>query len=69
MTVTETLIRKVFDLSESQQKKVLVFIEKLDDYPANDPYGICVDIRTDLSFDDFKRNRQMIWGKSTDEEI
>lgn len=34
-----------------------------------DPYGICADIRSDLSFDEFQKNRQELWGNSTDEEI
>jgi hypothetical protein len=75
MTVTETLIRRVFDLSEEQKYKVLIFLEKLqaptspESKPLLDPYGICADIRTDLSFEEFKKNRQALWGHSTDEEI
>jgi len=75
MTVTETVIRRFFDLSEIQRYKVLVFIEKLAVQPANqpkhlkDPYGICADIRTDLSFDEFQQNRQTLWGQSTDGEL
>jgi hypothetical protein len=75
MTVTETVIRRVFDLTEEQRYKLLIFIEKLAVQPANqpkplkDPYGIGADIRTDLSFEEFKQNRQALWGQSTDEEL
>jgi hypothetical protein len=75
MTVTETVIRRFFDLSEEQRYKVLVFIEKLavqsanQSEPLKDPYGICADIRTDLSFEEFQQNRQTLWGQSTDEEL
>jgi len=75
MTVTETVIRRFFDLSEDQRYKVLGFIEKLAVNPSvrpktlPDPYGICADIRTDLSFEEFQQNRQTLWGQSTDEEL
>ena len=73
MTVTETLIRRLFDLSEAEKHKILIFIEKLDiSSPAkrktlNDPYGICADIRTNLNFEAFQKNRQSLWGQSTND--
>jgi hypothetical protein len=72
MTVTETLIRRVFELSEEQKHNVLRFIENLEVQSATkakpllDPYGICADIRTDLSFEEFQQNRQALWGHSAE---
>jgi hypothetical protein len=73
MTVTETLIRRVFELSEEKRYKVLIFIYNLRVHsatnanPLPDPYGTCADIRTNLSFEEFQQNRQALWGHSTEE--
>ena len=75
MTVTETLIRKIIDLPEECRWKVLTFVEHLELESSGkqqlpiDPYGLCADIRSDLSFEEFQKNRQEMWGGSTDTEV
>ncbi len=47
------------DMSESED------IHIAEKHPV-DPYGICADIRSDLSFDEFQKNRHELWGSSKD---
>jgi len=72
MTVTETLFRKILDLSEPQRQAVLVLVERLEHSTTRetwqDPYGCCADIRTDLSLEEFQQHRRELWGTSTAEE-
>ena len=72
MTVPEQVMSKLAALSDEQQRQVLEFIEKLEPRPKQplfDPYGSCADLRTDLPFGEFQKNRQEMWGHATDKEL
>ena len=72
MTIGLSLMSKLSRLSEEQQRVVLEYVEKLGAGTAKgmlDPHGICADLRSDLSWDEFQRNRQEMWGAATDSEL
>lgn len=66
MTVTETLIQKILELPEARREEVLHFVENLGQKPEREEgrpsqlYGMCADIRSDLTFEDFKKVRQQM---------
>lgn len=71
MTRATRVYLKLNTLSEQQQQEVLEFVENLPvtpKVPLIDPYGTCADLRTNLSFEEFKKNRQEMWGNATDKE-
>ena len=72
MTVSEHVITRLAVLSEEQRRQVLEFITQLEPptkTPLIDPYGLFADLRTDLSFEEFKQHRQEMWGHATDGEF
>lgn len=73
MTNTEMLIHKFFRLPEHHQQKILIFIDTLAEPQVSvkapiDPYGMCADFCTDLSFEEFKQNRREMWSGQPREE-
>lgn len=72
MGLAGLVVTKLSALSEEQQRQVLEFIDKLQPpcrQPLQDAYGSCADLRTDLPFEEFQKNRQEMWGDSTEQEI
>ncbi len=72
MSTALQLMTMVSRLSEDQQRDVLSYAEKLAGGHKTrpvDPHGICADLRCDLSFDEFQKNRQEMWGSATEKEI
>ncbi len=72
MTTPMQVVEKLQALSEEQQRCVLEFIEKLEQRPKqtlSDPYGVCADLRMDLPFEEFQKNRKEMWGDATDKEL
>lgn len=72
MTTAMQVMRKLQALPEEQQRQVLEFIDQLEarpKQPLSDPYGVCTDLRTGLSFEEFRTNRQEMWGDATDKEL
>ena len=75
MTVSDVLIPKILALPPERQRDVLDFVEKLESEAQTPPherqsaYGLCADLKVDLSFEDFKKNREEMWGRSTEEEL
>lgn len=75
MTVSETLIHKMLTLPEDKRRQVLEFVERLEQEstaPAERRqklYGLCSDVRSDLPFEEFRKVRDEMWGRSTDEEL
>jgi hypothetical protein len=73
MTTAIRLMSKLSRLTEDQQRDVLDYVEKLttDDTkkPPLNPHGSCADLRSDLPFDEFQKNRQEMWGNATDVEF
>jgi hypothetical protein len=72
MTTMGQLLAKLAQLTEEQQRQVLAYIEHLQGEatkPLFDPYGMCADLRTDLPFEEFKKNRQEMWGNATEMEL
>ena len=72
ITIAGQLLTKLYALSEEQRRKVLQYAQQLESQakkPALDPYGSCADLRTDLPFEEFQKNRQEMWGDATDKEI
>ena len=75
MTTAIQLMSKLSRLSEDQQRIVLQYVENLvadaKKTPVNpfNPYGFCADLRSDLSLEEFQRNRQEMWGSTSDEEF
>ena len=69
MTLPEIVLHKLRRIPEERQREVLAFVEKIEaecsdkGQPWHDPYGCCADLRTDLSLEEFQRNRQEMWGK------
>jgi hypothetical protein len=71
MTITGQVITKLARLTDEQQRAVLEYVERLESNakkPALDPYGACADLRTDLPFEEFQKNRQEMWGDATEKE-
>jgi len=72
MTIATQLMSKLSRLSEDQQRVVLEYVDNLAGdakKPLVSPYGICADLRFDLPFEEFQKNRQEMWGTGTDEEL
>jgi hypothetical protein len=75
MTLPEIILHKLRQFSEEHQREVLTYVEKIEteysskERPWRDPYGSCADLRTDLSFEEFLKNRQEMWGRATHEEF
>jgi hypothetical protein len=72
MTTGVRLMSKLSRLTEDQQRDVLEYVEKLTDAakkPPLNPHGSCADLRSDLPFDEFQKNRQEMWGQATDREL
>jgi hypothetical protein len=72
MTVATQVLTKLAALSEEQQRQVLAYVEQLETArktPAGDPYGSCADLRTDLPYEEFQRNRGEMWGDASDKEL
>lgn len=71
MTTAVQLMSKLSRLTENQQRAVLEYVEKLAEEtktPPVNPYGSCADLRSDLPFEEFQKNRQAMWGQATDKE-
>jgi hypothetical protein len=72
MTITGQIITKLTRLTDEQQRRVLEYVERLEGNatkPTVDPYGSCADLRTDLPFEEFQKNRQEMWGDATETEL
>jgi hypothetical protein len=72
MTITERVITKLARLTDEQQREVLEYVERLESQakkPTIDPYGTSADLRTDLPFEEFQKNRQEMWGDATEQEL
>ena len=72
MTTAVRLMSKLSQLTEDQQRDVLDYVEKLTGgtkKPLLNPHGSCADLRSDLPFDEFQKNRQEMWGQATDREL
>jgi hypothetical protein len=72
MTTAVRLMSKLSRLTEDQQRSVLDYVEKLTDVakePLLNPHGSCADLRSDLPFDEFQKNRQEMWGHASDMEL
>jgi hypothetical protein len=72
MTTAVQLMSKLSRLTEDQQREVLAYVESLTDAtkkPRVNPHGICADLRSDLPFHEFQKNRQEMWGNATDMEL
>ena len=72
MTTAVQLMSKLSRLTEAQQRDVLEYVEKLTEaakQPLLNPYGSCADLRSDLAFEEFQKNRQEMWGQATDREL
>ena len=74
MTLAETIIKKVLELPADKQLKVLDVVSQLEGGSRlrgeyRDAEGLLADMPSGLTFDDFQKNRQELWGNSTDEEL
>jgi hypothetical protein len=72
MTIATQVYLKLHRLSHEQQIQVLEFVENLEPTPKKplvDFHGALADARADLSFEEFKKNRQEMWGESTDKDL
>lgn len=74
MTVTEELIRKILELPEPRRRDVLQFVDKLwqdaretSRTRPNRLYGMCSDIQSEITFEEFKQLRREIWGHPEEE--
>ena len=59
-------------LTEEQKRQVLDLVEQLTHQsvrPSFDLYGTCADLRVNLSFEEFQRNRREMWGNASDQEF
>jgi cell division protein FtsX len=66
MTTAVRLMSKLSRLTEDQQRDVLEYVEKLPDVAKVsllNPHGSCADLRSDLPFDEFQKNREEISGE------
>lgn len=72
MTVATQVMLELQSLPEEQQRQVLKYVERLKaeaKKPPVDPYGACADLRTDLPFEEFQKNRWEMWGDATEKEL
>ena len=76
MTVTEELIRKIIRLTPAGQREVLELVDRLAADSGAEPrparqsaYGAWADLDIDISLEEFRQNREAMWGRSTDEEV
>lgn len=61
MSTTIELITRIARLTTDQQREVLDFVQSLQvsgRKPTLNLYGICADVASDLSFEDFQENRK-----------
>ena len=68
MTLAESLVEKVKQLSTAEQIEVEHFIETIrrkrsEQKPAGSPEGLLADPPFDLSLEDFKQARREMWRK------
>ena len=76
MTLAETIIKRVLELPADKQLKLLNVVSQLEGEGKEgkgksrgeyrDVEGILADAPSGLTFEDFKKNRQELWGSSTD---
>ena len=73
MSLTDELIRRILDLPESRRLDVLHFVDALPPQPSpagGQPrklYGLCADLRSEATFEDFQQVRREIWGHPEEE--
>ena len=63
MTTSVQIFSKLSRLNEDQQRDVLAYVDKLTVEITKlsvNLHGICADLRTDLSFDEFQQNRRIM---------
>ncbi|MCL2640480.1 MAG: hypothetical protein FWD53_06525 [Phycisphaerales bacterium] len=73
MTLAQTIIQKVLELPADKQLKVLDVVSQLEGRKSQREYrdaeGLLADVPSGLTFDDFQKNRQEMWGSSSDHEL
>ena len=74
MTIAQTIIKKVLELPADKQLKLLDMVAQLEGGRKShgeyrDVEGILADVPSGLTFNDFQKNRQELWGNSTDHEL
>ena len=73
MSLTEELIRKILDLPETRRLDVLHFVDALPAEPGptgstpDKLYGMCADLRSEATFEDFMQVRREMWGHPEEE--